>query len=262
MKILADKNGFTLIEVLIAMVVSTIVLGGVVTAFSGIQKTALNIDQRSNMSVNSRGAMYLIEDNVRLIGFNPERNISRNDLINNATGAFLSFNRNNMADPINNADDTITIGLRAADDVGRDGFADNGATSLVIGGGNVADDVEVLRFAYAYDEDDDGNVELSSNNFILWAIDSDDDGLLDRSLDTDDDGDIDLNDAVGGSAMVRTVDIFRIRAVKVWLVVRSPNQVRGTTGGNTMVVGDQRYTPNDSFAHTLLTTTIRCRNKA
>ena len=256
------SNGFTLIEVLVAMVVSMMVLGAVGTAFFGMQTTALNVDQRSNMALNSRGAMYLIEDSVRLMGFNPQRDISGNNIVNTATGAFLSFNRNDLADPINAADDTITIGLNAADDTGRDGFADNGVTSLVIDGGNVADDIEAIRFAYAYDDDGDGNVDLSANNFIIWAIDSDDDGFLDTTLDTDDDGDIDAGDAVNGGTLSPRVDISRIRAVKVWLVVRSQDQLRGSPSGGTMVVGDQRYTPNDDFAHNLFTTTVRCRNKA
>ena len=159
-----NSNGFTLIEVLVAMVVSMMVLGAVGTAFFGMQTTALNVDQRSNMALNSRGAMYLIEDNVRLMGFNPQQDISGNDIVNTATGAVLSFNRNDLADPVNAADDTVTIGLNTVGDADQDGFADNGATSLVIDGGNVADDIEAIRFAYAYDDDGDGNVDLSANN--------------------------------------------------------------------------------------------------
>ena len=83
-----------------------------------------------------------------------------------------------------------------------------------------------------------------------------------RAFITDDDGDIDLNDTVGGSGMANLINISRIRAVKVWLVVRSQDPVRRSTGGATMAVGGRQYTPNDDFAHTLFTTTIRCRNKA
>ncbi len=271
MKIHYDQKGFTLIEVMIATVISGIIIGAAVMVFTKMQSSSANVDQRSVMATTSRGAMYLIEDNIRLLGFNPQKNISANNLVDTATGAFLSFSRNNVSDPLDlvapfgDAIDTVSIGLNAANDIdggGRDGFADHGATSLVIGGGNVADDIEAIRFAYAYDDDDDGNVEVSANNNILWAIDSDDNRRLDTLLDTDDDGDIDLDDTVGGSAMASQVDISRIRAVKVWLVVRSSEPVRGAKEQYTMVVGDQRYPINDDYSHTLFTTTIRCRNKS
>lgn len=261
-----NQNGFTLIEVLIAMAISTIILAAAGTAFFRMQSTSSNIDQRSNMSVNARGAMYIIEENIRLLGFNPEGDLSNNDIMVAARSGFLSFNRNGLGDPLDDdEDELISIGLNATDDADRDGFANNGGTSLVIAtnnvGGNAADDIAALRFAYAYDDDGDGNVELSANNFIRWAFDSNDDGRLDRFLDTDDDGDIDADDTAGGSNMPQAIDIKYIKAVKVWLVARTQNQLRGSEGQRTMVVGGQRFTPNGDFAHTLYTTTIRCRNK-
>jgi prepilin-type N-terminal cleavage/methylation domain-containing protein len=269
MKALHADSGFTLIEVLIALAMGSIIIGAALAAFFSMQTTASSVDQRSNMAVNARGAIYLIEENIRLLGFNPENDLSANNIMNPADGCcalggFFTFNRNDLADPTNDAADaTIGIGLLAADDSsggGRDGFADGGATSLVINGGNVADDIAVLRFAYAFDDDDDGNVDMSAGDFIRWAIDSDGDGRLDRELDTNDDGEIDINDVVGGMNMVTPVDISKIRAVKVWLVTRSKYPVKGHTESRTFVVGDRRYTPNDNFSHTLLTTTVRCRN--
>jgi type IV pilus assembly protein PilW len=268
MKALSTDSGFTLIELMIAIVMAAIITGAALGGFFSMQSTASSIDQRSNMAVNARGAMYLIEENIRMMGFNPAGDMSAGEIMNpadgcSALGGFFRFNRNNIADPANAANDTIGIGLNAADDsdgAGRDGFADNGATSIVIGGGNVADNVAVLRFAYAFDDDDDGNVDLSGNDFIRWAIDTDNDGRLDRELDTDDNGDIDENDAVGGAAMASTVDISKILAVKVWLVARSQSPVLKYTEPRTFVVGDQRFTPDNNFPHTIFTTTIRCRN--
>lgn len=263
MKSLHSDSGFTLIELLIGMAMGSIVLGAAVAAFISMQRTASSVDQRSDMAVNARGAIHFIEENIRLMGFNPAGDLSASDIMNSGDGGggVFTFNRNDLTDPINGADETISIGLRDADDADQNGFADNGATSLVIDLGNIADNIAVLRFAYAFDDDDDDNVDLSDgNSFIRWAIDSDGDDQLDTELDTNDDGEIDINDAVGGVAMADPVDIDKIRAVKVWLVTRSKYPVKGHTDSRTFVVGDQRFTPNDNFAYTLLTTTIRCRN--
>ena len=273
MKNHCDQKGFTLIEVMIALVITGIVIGAAIVAFFKLQSTSSDVDQRSTMATTSRGAMYMIEDNIRLLGFNPQKNISPNDIIQTATGALLTFTRNDLTQPgVAGTDDTVSIGLYDfnAGAWSSDGIAVNDNTSLCIDDNGavtadedaVADDVERIRFAYAYDIDDDGNVELSANNHIVWAIDSNNDGFLETQLDTDDDGDIDLGDAAGGVALGSQVAISKIRAVKVWLVVRSSDPVRGTTERHTMVVGDQRYAPNDKYSHTLFTTTIRCRNKS
>ncbi len=276
------EKGFTLIELLVAMTVVSIIMAGAIAAFWQMQSTSKTIDQRSSMEVTARNAIYLIEENIRLMGFNPEGDMNPNDIMDIsdgccATGGFLRFNRNDLEDPADDTkDQTISIGLRPADDSAggsRDGFADSGSTWLLVVDGNgvidtgedeedfyAADNIEAVRFAYAFDSDEDGNVDLSSNDHIRWAIDSNDDGELDTELDTDDDGDIDTDDAIGGSPMANPVEISKIRAVKVWLVVRSKYQVSGADKSRTFVVGDQRCTTNDNFARTRLTTTIRCRN--
>jgi type IV pilus assembly protein PilW len=273
MQIKASENGFTLIELLIAMAIGVVVVTGAILVFLSIQSTSKTIDLRTNMSMNARNTMYLIENEIRLMGFNPANDIAPNEIMDLsdgccALGGFLTFNRNDPDD----LDEVqqVSIGLDPADDSdgGRDGFVDAGATSVVRRvvdddsdvRGDLAEDVVALRFAYAFDDDQDGNVDLSANDFILWAIDSDNDGELDTLLDTNDDGQINAGDTVGGAAMANTVEVSRIKAVKVWLLVRSSYPVGGGADTGTFVVADQRFTPNDDFAYTLLTTTIRNRN--
>jgi len=263
------RPGFTLIELLIGMAITAIVMAGVISVFFNFQSTSNSIDQRATMAMTARNAMALIEDNIRLMGFNPEGDMSGRAVMDPADGCcarggYLMFNRNDLDDPMDDdADVTIGIGLRAADDRaggGRDGFADNGASGLVIQGQLAAADIEAIRFAYAFDDNGDGNVDLSANGNIRWAIDADGDGNLDTEPDSNDDGQLDENDCIGGSFMADTVDVSRIRAVKVWLLVRSKHPIRGGSENPTYVVGDLRYSPNDNYAYRLLTTTIRCRN--
>ena len=117
-----------------------------------------------------------------------------------------------------------------------------------------------LRFAYAFDNNGDGAVDLSANNNIIWAIDTNNNGTLDQILDTVDDGIIDINDAIGGAALGSNVSMSTIRAVKVWLLARTNFPTRDIIDNTTYVVGDQHFTPNDNFGYVLLTTTIRSRN--
>ena len=207
---------------------------------------------------------------------------------------FITYPWNNCAancaaagDPCYPNED-ITFGFAAADDANFDGIADAGAAPLRridnydVLRGNPADDFQIIAndihaigFAYAFDNDMDGWMDFNdlngntihdTNEPILWAVDSDGDGILDISLDTDGDGDIDINDTAGGVALNTTsiatnVNIYRIRAVRVWLLARSGNQTTGAVDNNTYVLGLARVTPNDRFQRRLVTTTIHCRNQ-
>jgi type IV pilus assembly protein PilW len=266
MKYLSSKTGFTMIELLIAMTITSIVITGAVIVFNDLQSTATSIDQRTNATANARGSLFLIESEIRLAGFDPQQTLSGAATMNintRANGGFFIFTHK---DPTNlTAILTTSIGLSAAGDPDANGFANSGATSLLIGtppltgADNIADNIVAIRFAYAFDDDGDGAVDLSANGNIIWAYDTGTDGVLDQGLDTDDNGIIDISDTVGG-VPITNVNISKIRAVKVWLLARTNYPTKDIVDNTTYVVGDQRYTPNDNFGHILLTTTIRCRN--
>jgi hypothetical protein len=95
---------------------------------------------------------------------------------------------------------------------------------------------------------------------VIWAIDVDNDGRLDTSLDTNDDGDIDTLDAAGGVAFLPTVNINRIRTVRIWLLARTEAPIRDFSDTRTYVVGVRSITPADSFQRRLLTASVKCRN--
>lgn len=267
MKLKSCQKGLTLIELLIAMGIGGVVLAAALAAFWNMQSTSTSVDQRSNMLMNARGGMAVIEDHIRSAGFDPEGDMGGGDIVETASGSFFDFNRSDLEEPTDDSKDkTIGIGLKSSqdsDDGGRDGFADNGATSLTarINGSelDIADNIAAVRFAYAYD-DGSGDVELSSNENVIWAIDSNGDGNLDTELDTNDDGRIDKDDDEGGSSMTGSVDISEVKAVRVWLLARTPDPVRGASDNTTYVVGDQRFTPDDDFGYTLFETSVRCRN--
>ena len=149
-------------------------------------------------------------------------------------------------------------------DAGGDGRSDLG---LRYGGGGrqlLGENMAALGFAYAFDDDGDGNLDTSPGGNVVWAYDSNNDNLLDRRLDTDDNGVIDTNDNAAGSALPApiplTIPPASIRSVKIWLLAETIHPDTKYSDTRTYVVANQRITPNNNFRHQLVTTTIRCRN--
>lgn len=246
-----------MIELMIALAITSIVIVAATAVFLNLQQTSTEIDHRTNLSANARGAMFFIEDHIKLLGFNPAKDKSKSEIIRIAGGGELEFLQDNpvMGQP----DVTIHIGLNPVGDPGATGVVSvGGATSLVINGGNVADDIVAIGFAYGFDDDENGDVDTDpATNQIIWAIDSNGDGTLDTSLDTNFDGVVDAADA---PQAIPAVDISKIRAVKAWLLVRTKYPIRGATDNTTYYVGANAYTPNNNFGHMLHTTGTRCRN--
>ena len=266
--ILSSIQGLTLIEIMIAMAVFLIVMAVVVKTFFSHQNALMHIDLRSDMQINARNAMHILESHIQMMGFSPGGRLDSKDAMNFsqgccAEGGLLVFRRNDP-DDINDVQ-KISINLLKSDDNqggGQDGMADSdvGATGLIIENVRAADNIVAVRFAYAFDDDGDGCNDLSAGKNIIWAIDADKDGRLDKSLDTDDDGDVDSDDVIGGVRLSHEIDISRIKAVKIWLLVRSASPLKGLRDKQEFVVGDQRCAVDDYFGHVLLTTVVRCRN--
>ena len=254
-----------MIELLIALAISSIVMGAATAVFLNLQETSTEIDQRTNLAANARGTMFFIEDNIKLLGFNPIKNLSKAQILRVVNPGRLQFVQNDLVQGQPN--NTIDIQLALGSDATLDGVADGGgdARLLIAINGNfgnavVADDIVAICFAYGFDRDDDGDIETAgAGNQIIWAVDTNNDGFLDTSLDNNNDGVVDAGDwPLAG--MATPVDRSQIRAVKVWLLARSKFPIRGETDNNTYYVGANVVTPNNNFAHVLRTTGIRCRN--
>ena len=260
-----DNKGFTLIELLIAMAVSGIVMALIISAHGSQQRAHVTQQQVVDMQQNIRAAMYLMESEIRMAGCDP----TENDVAGiqtagpNSIGFTMDIDGNGNTTGTN---ENITFGFDPVDDNNPgDGIADAGGAPLCrnTGGGfqRMAEDIHAIGFAYAYDDNENGQLDTSAGGNVIWAIDSDGDGALDTRLDADDDGDIDAADAVaGGALLAATVNINRIRAVRIWLLARTAAPIRGYSDTRTYVVGDRRITPVDNFQRRLLTASVKCRN--
>jgi type IV pilus assembly protein PilW len=293
MKSLIHKNkGFSLIELMIAMAVGSIIMGLIYKTYAAQQASYTSQHLAVEMQQNIRAAMSLIKREIRMAGYDP---ITSDGIDNggapgaddpgetsgagiiSAAGNFIEFsfdnNFNGTTTTINDPNESLTYGFAAADDADLDGIADAGAESLWrddTGAGvteEIAYDIHSIAFAYAFDDDGDGQLDTSPGGNVIWAIDTDNppDGLLDTVLDDFDDGVIDATDTEGGLPLVpafwtNTVPTNNIRAVRIWMLARSRVPVRGFSDNSTYVVGARRVNSGDSFQRRLLVDTINCRN--
>lgn len=283
---LSNKHGFTIIELLIALAISGIVSAALITTFLSQQKSYVVQENVAGMQQNLRGGMEMMTREIRLAGYDRNnaggmgildispRDINDSiDVTMNGNGAVqvaADFNNNGVSD----ASDIISFSIAdspiGTPDGNLDLTRDAGAGRQLL-----AENIEAMGVAFAYDEDGDGNLDVSAGGNVIWAVDSDGDNDLDLNLDTNDDGDIDSTDGPGvsgnglitGSAIVPNINIGDIRAVRIWLLARTDREDREYVNGHTYVVGHKVISPgtdananNDAYRMRLLTTTVKCRN--
>ena len=294
-RISIDSNtGFTLVEVLVAMVVGAIVLG-VIFATHSVQQRSFRQESLKLAAIqNARSALAYLEQEIRMAGYDrPNSGLfgltdirldGANPNTANATVAFtLDLGAGGNTDNGTlDVDETVTYQLydsptttnTAANDLGR---TVNGVTELV------AEGIEAIGIAYAFDNDNDGRLDwndIDSDNVmdsptegIFWAVDTNRDNRLDTVLDTNFDGNIEAGvDTTGGQPLagyllpggvtVTMIDTERIRAAKVMLLARSKTPDLSYQDPKQYLVGTKIVPPvvGDGYHRRLLTTTVRCRN--
>ncbi len=288
MRGLNSHKGFTLIELMIALAAASIVTTGIYGFYHVQQKSHVTQQLVVEMQQNIRATMSLMKREIRMAGYDPaatdgiDNDVPPNGIIDEpaeSAGSGILTAANDMIqfswdmDGNGAIDNTgtgegITYSFEVADDANGDGIADSGASPLGRDPGAaafnlvpMADDIQAVGFAYAFDDDADGLLDTSVNGNVIWAFDANGVGALDTILDTNDDGLIDTADTPGGSALASTVNLNNIRAVRVWLLGRTRSPVRDYHDNMTYVVGDRRVNPlGDNFQRRLLVETIHCRN--
>jgi len=266
------ENGFTIVELMIVLLVSSIVLGTAYTVFSSQQKSYTNQQGVTDIQQNLRAGIYFLAREIRLAGYseddtNPDGTINTAgpgvfqftmDINDTSTASAVDWDNISSDGDVLDPGEDITYAL--ADDGDQDGVADNTPCAL-IRTDNITDtdatlmnNVEAIGYAYAYDSDNDGHPETSSSGNIIWAVDTDGDGSLETSLDSNGDG------TIGDTGAITAVDIDETCMVRVWILVRSSVLDNSFTDGNTYQVGMNQVTANDNYRRRLLSVSMICRN--
>lgn len=276
--------GFTLVELMIALVVGLVAMGAVYTVYAVHQKEYRNQQIRLSVQQDLRGALVILEDQMRLAGYDPEdsgrfgiTDVRRYHLVETrddpdgqpAIFYTLDLDESGDPDPRNNYRNKEHCNFRIRDDksTGRRYLAwDNGA-----GRNPLAENIQALGLAYGVDLDGDGRLDTwAAGPHPIWAVDTDNDNRLDTHLDTDNNGVIDENDDANGDLQITAGDggaidpplpVTSIRAVRVWLLAMSPRRLQGHGDQSTYVVGDRIVKASgDGFVRRLAQTTIIGRN--
>lgn len=272
------QDGFTLIELIIAMAVSTMVIGAIYVLLVAQQGHYVAQSQVTEMQQNLRAGTGMMETDFRMVGYDPDGtgggifallDITRRDLNyaqdvngNSSIQFTVDLDEDGILD---NPSEVITYSLADYPDnnpASRDGVSDltrSVQTPVVNNRELIAENIEALGIAYAFDTDGDGELDTSAGGNVIWAVDSDNNNNLDRGLDTDDDGDIDSADIAGGS-VISGVSITHIRSARVWALARAGTVDPEFTNASTYVVADRHITVADSFRRRLLEFTIYFRN--
>jgi len=263
-----NKSGFTLIELLMAMVTGMIVLAGIYAAFNSQQKIHTKEQQVVDAEQNVRGAAHFMVREIRLAGMDQTGSDRPRFRIAGPHSIRFTLDRNDDGDVDDEGED-ITYRFLAAGVTDADGIADAGATQLTRSVYNIvtddftddtlAEDIHALGFAYAFDDDGDGELDYvdGDGNGVLdageeiWAYDSSDPPEMDGTLDKDN---------ATGAALASAVTLDKIRAVRVWILARTRHPLRDYSGPKNFIVGDKPVNRTDNFKYRLLTHTVKCRN--
>lgn len=279
-----NSNGFTIIELLIALSISSIVMVAMYQTFNSQQKSYMIQEDVATMQQNLRAAMFLLTNDIRMAGYDSKlsgnfgvTDIRPRDITNAVDTGMTGYSSIEVTEDLDDSG-TITTGERIQysvyDFVAGDGNIDIARDS---GSGRrlLAENILGFGLAFAFDDDLDGELDTytaanpGATQQIIWAIDSDGDNDLDTNLDTNLDGIIDINDSPGGVgsngiingvALPSDVPVANIRSVKIWLLAETDRTDQKFTNSTTYVVGKYVITPNNNKRMRILGTTIRCRN--
>ncbi len=145
---LARGQGFTLIELMLAMLISGIVIGSIYTAFRSQQRSYLAQEQVSEMQQNIRAGVGLMVSEIRMAGYDPKQtgNYGINDaLTDNDTLQFTADTNDDGGNP--GSGESFLYEL-------YDSSGDGNSNSLrrTPGGAAVANNIEELEFHYTMDD--------------------------------------------------------------------------------------------------------------
>jgi type IV pilus assembly protein PilW len=267
------KNGFTLIELLIAMVISSFVMAAIYATYNAQLKSHVTQQIVVEMHQNARAAMFMLERELRMAGYNPLGidDPATKPSITTAQINAIAFTMD------------ITGGETDLVDNDDDGLIDEpGETD-----GDTNDAFEQIRYQLSNDSDDDGvadsmNCSLQRQYWNGAALITNPDDV-DVSMDIDalnfvyldEDGD-DLIDYSGAfdPPQVPPTDLDKIRVVQITIVARAgQNERQGLPGKQTdsKVYMNQQDrpgddwdiilpAPNDRYRRIVLTADVKCRN--
>lgn len=257
-----------MVELLVSIAIVAIVIGGIYTSFTTQHNVHQAQKQVVQMQQNIRAAMFILEKELRMAGYDASiydtDDFGITDVrLRQLDGTYSSSGNSAITytadDYDGNGSKTISIFKNGDTTLARD--LNDGGSQLL------ADNVQAFAMAYAFDDGDpDDDLELSANNNIIWAVDTDNDNLLDLNLDTNDDGDITIADdtdndnVIDGTTLTSFVDVEDIRAIRIWMLGRTEIASSDYEEEGIYVIGRNIVRTDDGIRRRRLTSIVKCRN--
>ncbi len=234
-----NKNkGFTLIEILVAMAISSIVLAGVTTAYTTQIRNNVTQQMIVDMHQTIRGAMYIMQREIRMAGCDPT---------GNAGAGILTAQ-----------DNSIQFTMDIADGLDNDGDGKVDESDENTSDGDTNDGNELIW--YALTTTDGRDLGRATGAGTLRALAENIDAINFVYLDG-------ANPPAVIPTPVTAARLPDIRAVQITIVARSGENVPGIfyrhidnrayqNQQGTVILAAQ----NDAFRRQLLTAEVKCRN--
>jgi type IV pilus assembly protein PilW len=155
-KKIMEKNGFTLVELMVAMTIAAIVITVVVGAMVSQQKNHITQESLVDMQQGLRAAMEIIGFELKMAGYDPTSTAGASILTANTAELQFQIDRNGDGD----FDGGELVRFALTNDANRDGIADGTPCDLgrALDGGllqPLAENIDALNFVYF---DANGNV--------------------------------------------------------------------------------------------------------
>ncbi len=286
------KKGFSLIELMTALALTSIVLVGIYTMYFTQTKSHATQQVVVDMQQGIRMAMFLMEKEIRMAGYDPtDSNVPQITSAQRASITFTMDITGGETDGDDNDGDGDSDGLDLDQD--NDGI-DNDLDGLVdeddesdetrYGDGDVEDALEKITYTLSNDADGDGMADSldCSLQRQYWDGDSwEPNPAADIAFDIDalnfvylDGLGTDLIDYDLNPPQVPAADLINIRSVQITMLARGgQNPIQGLPNQevDTKVYMNQQDRPgddwdiimpaqNDRFRRNILTTEVSCRN--
>jgi type IV pilus assembly protein PilW len=139
--ILVNSSGFTLIELLVAMAVASIVMAAIGSAYWIQMQTSREQQMVVGMQQSMRAAMYLLERDIKMAGYDDDHNTAPTATITTADSTNFTF------EFVDDTDTQVTVAYSLYDALG-DGDNDIGRSVDSAPRAAIAENIEELEFFY------------------------------------------------------------------------------------------------------------------
>jgi type IV pilus assembly protein PilW len=180
-----NESGFTLIEIMIALLISSVILGAVFMTFSSQQKSYVINDRLTEVQQNLRAATIIMAKDIREAGCDPTGKSGAGVLI--ATPGRFQFTKDIAGNTINPAagdgdlddsNENISLGFSTTNDSDTDGIVNIAAGAANLGrdlgkGAGfqpIAENIQAIEFNYLLDDGTASNAPTSSQLNDIIAV--------------------------------------------------------------------------------------------